>query len=190
MIWIPLALAIGGGILLTNKKVQAKVSEIFGPFMLMGPVPQGSIDSVALAIAKRDLEISEGRKNYVYVDSLGYPTVGIGHKVLANDGLRVGDVITERRIDELFAVDVQVAFNAAKAQAIELGKYTPSFLAALIEVNFQLGTGWKNKFSNTYNLLKKGDATQAIRNLQQSAWAQQTPVRVSNFIGAIKEAFA
>lgn len=190
MIWFIPVVALGGALLLTNKKVQAKVSEFFGPFMLMGPVPQSNIDSAAKAIAKRDLEISEGRRRDVYLDHLGFPTVGIGHKVLASDGLRVGDVITEQKIDDLFEVDIQKAFVAARQQAIELGKYTPSFLSALVEVNFQLGTNWKTKFANTYNLLKTGNAQQAIRNLQQSLWAQQTPKRVANFVGAIKEAYA
>lgn len=189
MIWL-IPIVIGGGLLLSNKKVQAKVQEALGPFMLMGPVPQSNIDNTALAIAKRDLEISEGRRRDVYTDHLGYLTVGIGHKVLPTDGLKKGDVITDARVDEFFAEDVQIALRAARSQAIELQKYTPSFLAALIEVNFQLGTGWKTKFANTYNLLKGGNAQQAIRNLQQSLWAKQTPVRVANFVSAIREAYA
>ncbi len=189
MLWL-IPFAVGGVAILSNKKVQAKAQAIFGPFILMGPMTQSSIDNAALAIAKRDLEVSEGRRRDVYTDHLGFLTVGIGHKILPTDGLKKGDVITDARIDELFAEDVQIALRAARSQAIELGKYTPSFLAALIEVNFQLGTGWKSKFANTYNLLKGGNAEQAIRNLQQSLWAKQTPVRVANFVSSIREAYA
>lgn len=48
----------------------------------------------------------EQRRAVVYLDSSGIPTVGIGHKVLPADGLRVGDRISDARIDELFAGDL------------------------------------------------------------------------------------
>ena len=48
----------------------------------------------------------EKRRSVVYLDSAGYPTVGIGHKVLPADSLKVGDCIDDARIDALFAADL------------------------------------------------------------------------------------
>lgn len=205
MIWLIVPTAIAGLFLWPKKDREGKPSsvgrEFFGPFLegfkfaglpgsnLYGPPLQTTIDKQALKIAKEKLIVREGRKNAVYRDSLGFPTVGIGHKVTAADNLRVGQVITDAQIDAFFDQDIQIAFAAAKQQAIELKKYTPEFLAALISVNFQLGTGWKYKFENTYEDLKKDNAAQAIRRLQQSAWYSQTPARVSDFISAIQNAY-
>ena len=147
------------------------------------------IEFLALNLAKTKLRQSEGDKLTVYLDTRGIPTVGIGHRVLPSDNLKVGQKITPAARDKFFEKDVAIAFNAAKSQAKELGRYTPNFIAALTEVNFQLGTGWKNEFKNTYNALRAGDYRQAISNLEKSAWKKQTPVRVANFIEEIKKVY-
>lgn len=188
MIWI-VPLLMGGAYLLTNKKAKTKAAEIFGPFLHIGPMTQSGIDSIALFRARQKLETSEGRRRDVYTDTRGFLTVGIGHKVLPTDGLKRGDIISDDQIAAFFEKDITRAFNAAKAQAADLKKYTPEFIAALTEVNFQLGTGWKNEFPNTYNLLRKGNAAQAVANLRKSAWAKQTPVRVASFVAAIRDAY-
>lgn len=148
------------------------------------------IDNMALDEAAIRLRNSEGMRQDVYIDTRGFLTVGIGHKVVAGDNLKLGDVISPERVNELFNKDVGAAFNAAKAQARELGKYNTEMIAALTEVNFQLGTGWNKKFANTWELLKAGNWRTAIRNLQQSAWFNQTPTRVTAFINSITNVYS
>ena len=48
------------------------------------------------------MALREGRRNDVYLDTLGKPTVGIGHLVVAADNLKVGDVISDARVSDLF----------------------------------------------------------------------------------------
>lgn len=168
-----------------NKKT---TGSYYGPFQPYGPFM--TTEQRALNIAKNKLRVSEGDKLYVYLDTRGIPTAGIGHKVLSSDNLRVGDKITAAQRDAWFAADAQKAFNAALSQARDLGRYTPEFIAALTEVNFQLGTGWTKEFANTYNLLRQGNWQQAISNLKISAWAKQTPVRVANFVSEIQKVFS
>jgi|GEM_PF-2679824 len=48
---------------------------------------------------------AEGYRNTVYRDIKDYPTVGIGHLVLASDNLSVGDVIDDARVLSLFQDD-------------------------------------------------------------------------------------
>jgi hypothetical protein len=61
----------------------------------------------------RDLIVPmEGRVGHVYLDSLGFPTVGIGHRVLPGDNLRVGDALDDGHIDELFERDASVALSS------------------------------------------------------------------------------
>ena len=174
------------------QKVKAgadKAAKMFGPFQVFGPPNPAHIENVAFGLAKQNLVKHEGRRNDVYIDSLGYATVGIGHKVVPADGLRVGQTITDAKIDLLFSQDIAVAFKAAKKQTIELGKYDAALIAALTEVNFQLGTGWTKTFSNTWKLIKSGNVDQAIRNLNQSAWKKQTPVRVAAFVNVLENVY-
>jgi len=139
-------------------------------------------------------KLREGYRNHVYKDSLGKLTVGIGHLVLPQDKLEYGEKVSDKWIMDTFEKDSEKALEASIKQAYELGqfddpcKYNSDFLAALISVNFQLGD-WSRVFKTSYPLLVKGDCKKVISNLKKSLWYRQTPVRVEDFIQAIKEAY-
>lgn len=132
--------------------------------------------------------LREGERLTVYVDTEGYPTVGIGHKVLPEEGLKVGDRITKARSRELFWQDTKTAEIAALRQAKEVGIKNDGFICALISVNFQLGTNWTKKFKTTWPAIVRGDFDTAISNLRRSKWYRQTPVRVEDFIRSLERA--
>lgn len=131
------------------------------------------------------LKGEEGYRRDVYLDSRGIPTVGIGHKVLPADNLKVGDYVDDSRIQQLFAGDGLKALNAAKSQAAEAGISDPDFVTRLGSVNFQLGTGWTDPFKQTWTKVTAGDYSGAAENLGRSLWAQQTPARVKAFQDAL-----
>lgn len=132
--------------------------------------------------------LREGERLTVYVDTEGYPTVGIGHKVLPHDKLKVGDRITKERSRALFWEDTKIAEIAALRQAEEIGIKNDGFICALISVNFQLGTNWTKVFKTTYPAIVRGDFDTAINNLRRSKWYRQTPVRVEDFIRSLERA--
>lgn len=150
-------------------------------------VPGGSGD--ALTLARQIITQEEGVNYRVYYDNAGNLTVGIGHKVTAADGLSLGDTISQEKVDAFFNSDIASAYSAAQSQSAELGQANPNFIANLTSVNFQLGTGWRSKFYNTWNLLVNGDVSSAIQHLYQSAWYQQTPSRVDNFVASLQNDF-
>ena len=137
----------------------------------------------------KHLKLREGERLTVYQDSLGKPTVGVGHLVKTEDNLKIGDQITKTRSDHFLKQDVAKALDAAYKQADELGKHSEDFILALTSVNFQLGTGWTKKFYNTYPKLVSGDFEGAIEGFKKSKWAKQTPVRVNDFVKAIRLAY-
>lgn len=155
-----------------------------------GSYTPAQIEAMAMERAQQILHLREGWRLDVYSDKLGVLTVGIGHKVLTSDGLKFGDTITAQRAWDFFYSDVAKAFNAAKTQAKQVGKYTPEFIAALTSVNFQLGTGWTKTFYETWPALLRGDWQTAERNLRASLWYRQTPVRVEDFIAEIRRAYS
>jgi GH24 family phage-related lysozyme (muramidase) len=129
----------------------------------------------------------EGLKFEVYLDSLGFPTVGIGHLVKPEDNLKIGDKITINQINDFFKNDITWAINAAIEQSIEVGEFEKDFVIALTSVNFQLGENWPSKWPNTYAALKVGNLQKVIRNINRSLWKKQTPKRVAAFEAALKQ---
>jgi GH24 family phage-related lysozyme (muramidase) len=135
------------------------------------------------------LKLREGEKLIVYLDTLGNPTGGVGHLVTSEDNLKVGDQITQKQSDAFLRKDMQKAFFAAQAQAEKIGIETDEFILALTSVNFQLGTDWPAVFFGSYPELVRGNWQNAIHGFQNSKWAEQTPVRVADFVKAIKKAY-
>lgn len=136
---------------------------------------------------KRHLMVREGKRNVVYRDSLGKPTVGVGHLVLPEDNLKLGDKITDEQVQAFLDKDARAAWAAANRQAAEAGISDGCFVIALASVNFQMGTGWTKKFPNTWALIKAGKYNEAATELSGSLWAKQTPVRVQDFQKALRD---
>ncbi|MBI2234222.1 MAG: hypothetical protein HYU57_04380 [Micavibrio aeruginosavorus] len=136
---------------------------------------------------KQHLILREGYRTTVYRDSLGKPTVGVGHLVLPEDNLKVGDTITKEQVMAFLDKDAMSAWNAAQQQASEAGIASQCFVVALGSVNFQLGTGWRKKFPNTWKLIVDGKYKEAAEALNGTIWQQQTPVRVKDFQAALME---
>jgi GH24 family phage-related lysozyme (muramidase) len=128
----------------------------------------------------------EGRRNDVYEDSLGKPTVGIGHLVVAGDNLKLGDRITDEQVTSLFKQDSAPAMRAARSQALEAGITDSSFIPYLASVNFQLGTRWTATFPRTWKMIVDGKYEDAAEALEGTLWATQTPVRVKDFQDALR----
>lgn len=149
-----------------------------------------NVESNAFARATAILQEEEGYRNTAYLDTRGKLTVGIGHLVLPKDGIKLGQTIDDARIQAFFAADAQKAFQAACKQAKECNRYNVEMIARLTSVNFQLGTGWTAEFVNTWSLIKSGKSVAAIKNLQRSAWASQTPNRVAAFVSTLQNQFA
>lgn len=127
----------------------------------------------------------------VYNDSLGKATVGTGILV---SGLNkyLGHKYDPKSIQDR---DAMISYSGemknksikdAYSQAKELG-FSADAIPILASVNYQLGSGWKTEFKQSYALLKKGDYDGAISNLKKSDWNDQTKNRVDDFVEAIEQ---
>ena len=160
------------------------------------PEPLDTTDQAALGdVYQRFLAFlkpKEGRRNVVYLDSLGKPTVGYGHLVRPEDNLKVGDRVSNAQIEKWLQKDGQNAFKAAQKQMQEIQTTNPDFvptsdfLIKLSSVNYQLGTAWTEEFHNTWDHIKHGRYDTAIANLETSLWNSQTANRVDDFQGALR----
>jgi GH24 family phage-related lysozyme (muramidase) len=142
------------------------------------------------------LELREGNVDHVYLDTLGKPTCGVGHLLSIEEcgEYEIGQNVSQTTRDKWLEEDAQKAWDAAAQQIQDLAIEDPKFIVALGSVNFQLGTHWMDKFPSAYKALSSKDYDEAIRQVStgsgkdgQSKWKEQTPVRVEDFVKAIKD---
>ena len=174
---------IGGGVLygaLSERYAIPYTPNVTELPNLMNKV-EDNVKKAAFQQALELIETEEGFKDTVYLDTLGYPTVGWGHKVLPEDGLKLGDKISIEKAKQFLAKDLNAAFDAAVLQANECGKFNSYFIARLTSVNYQLGIYWRTKFPNTWSYIKAGNLPALKSALYNSAWYKQTPNRVIAF---------
>lgn len=128
--------------------------------------------------------------NYrVYLDSLGKPTVGIGHLIDDSSpykNLKVGDTITQEEGKQLFYADVADAIKGVQSAIEQHPKLQYVELEALVDVQFQMGNKVWNEFTNTMKLIDAGKYLEASEEAMNSEWAKQTPSRAKAFSDALK----
>lgn len=121
----------------------------------------------------------EGIELKVYLDSLGFKTVGIGHKITKYENLFLGDEITEPEMNRLFEGDLEIAENRARTVTRNYVALHETAQDILIEMVFQMGaTGVKN-FRNMVAALeeKPPNYREAALEMLDSKWALQTTRR-------------
>lgn len=159
---------------------------------------------MALAINKKTFEeklyehmkLREGYKNEVYLDTLNKPTCGIGHLLTKQEqeDFPVGTEVDDYKIKEWYMEDITTALEAAKKQASILSTDDEHIVIALTSVNYQLGRSWTKKFPTAWKCLCHKEYDRAIDEImyadkdsgRHSRWYKQTPVRVEDFVTAIK----
>ena len=137
----------------------------------------------AEAIATADLVADEGNIPYAYQDSLGFWTIGIGI------------LIDKRKGGKLFPEEIQFILHNRISKVIHemqvedwyrAVETDPVRLAALINMQFQLGTESDEEFINSFGFIAKKDWKNAAANLRASKWAIQTPKRANRVITMIE----
>lgn len=115
-------------------------------------------------------------KFWIYKDSLGYPTIGYGHLITANDNFAGG--IDEAQADALLQKDLVRTVRDAQSIYAQYNMKTPYICQiVLTEMCFQMGKGKVQKFKNTLSAMAKGDYKSAAAGIRNSAWYSQTPRR-------------
>lgn len=89
---------------------------------------------------KRTLLEEEGVRYTVYRDVAGYKTVGVGHLVRPEDGLEVGDRVSERRMREFLASDLAEAERGVRRLVGDLPLHQHEF-DALLDLVYNVGFG-------------------------------------------------
>lgn len=120
-------------------------------------------------LLKTSLLRYEGSKLYVYKDTLGLLTVGVGHLVLPADNLKEGDKITQAQADAFLEKDIENAIKTLNSLQLNLDDTRQAIVAQLC---FNLG----NKITQFKRFLaacRARDYATAADELQNSKWFSQ-----------------
>ena len=135
----------------------------------------------------KHLKKREGVKYESYNDSLGKLTGGVGHLLTKEEQALypLGTKIPDNVVNEWLEKDLAKAKKATQLQIKSIPNADSNLENALIGVNFQLGENWYKEHKKTWKYLQSGNFEQASKEVYDSTWAKQTPVRVDDFSQAI-----
>lgn len=139
---------------------------------------------------KKEIMADEGYSNKIYLDHLGYPTVGIGHLIKKDDpeygSKNLGKVVTDERITELFISDADIAIKDCKKLFPNFELIPEDTQHVLINMMFNLGFTRFSKFKNFRAAIEKKDWGKAAIEGQDSLWYNQVPNRARRLMERLR----
>ena len=125
---------------------------------------------------KEDIERHEGNVPYVYLDHLGYKTMGIGHLIRQSEPeylLKVGQGVSKEAIDEYFENDLRIAIDDAQRIFGDLNEHPQDVIRVLVNMSFNLGYPRLNKFVKMKQAIAQKNYLRAADEMKDSRWYTQ-----------------
>ena len=120
----------------------------------------------------------EGCRLRPYRDSLGFWTVGWGHKMESVSTCILSEGITQDDADHLLMVDIGIAERGvARLPVMVLNNCNDVRKGVLLEMIFQLGYAGVMKFKRMLRAIQNNDFERAANEMVFSLWHAQTPTR-------------
>jgi len=126
------------------------------------------------------LKVFEGYKETVYIDSLGNPTVGIGHLIKGDESPYIEPIIgfriNQKQIEELFNNDIKDAVKKAKTIIPNFEQHPSEVQSFLVMMCFNLGYKLKT-FKKANKHLINFNYGLARDEYLDSVWCKQVGIR-------------
>lgn len=136
------------------------------------------------------LKIDEGVVYEIYLDHLGYPTLGVGHLILEGDlehGQSVGTEVSEERVKTLFALDLNTAISECKVLYDDCWNEFPEEVQEiLVNMLFNMGRPRLSKFKKMNAALREGDWKTASVEGRDSRWYDQVGNRANRLMSRLE----
>lgn len=119
------------------------------------------------------IALDEGRRRSVYLDSLGFQTIGVGRMVDARKNGGLSDAEIDFLLDNDIALrKLQLDLALPWWRSLDVVRQ-----AVLINMAFQLGTHGLLGFASTLTYVKAHQWDKAADGMRHSVWHAQTPER-------------
>ena len=128
---------------------------------------------------REELKEDEGCKYEIYLDHLGLPTHGIGHLITEWDEeyeKKVGTEVSEERVNECFAKDVETVLEDCKV-----------LYSNLANMMFNMGRTRLSKFKKLKLAVDDEDWMEASIQMEDSRWYKQVPNRAERLCKRMRE---
>jgi lysozyme len=124
----------------------------------------------------RQLKGDEGVKPCVYLDHLGWKTIGVGRLV---DDRKPGAGLRQIEIDFMLRNDIEDRINALSQKLTWFQDLDDARRGVLLSMSFQMGVDGLLGFKNTLKMIEQGNYEAAADGMLNSLWAKQTPARAN-----------
>ena len=128
---------------------------------------------------KADIKRHEGEVLEIYMDSLGYKTLGVGHLCQPNDpeySWEVGTSVSQEVVDMYYEDDFDKHYKEAIhvfGNQEDFYKLPEKIQHVLVNMCFNLGGSRLSKFKNMLKACKKHDWKEMSVQMQDSRWFTQ-----------------
>jgi lysozyme len=134
---------------------------------------------------REELKADEGCKYEIYLDHLNLPTHGIGHLILDSDpeyGQEVGTPVSENRVNECFAKDVETVLSECKKLYSNFELLPEEVQLIIANMMFNMGRPRLSKFVGMRAAVDSGDWHRAAVEMVDSKWYQQVTNRADRLV--------
>ena len=138
---------------------------------------------------REQLEIDEGVKYEVYLDHLGYATLGVGHLVLESDpehGDEVGTPVSESRVIEAFEQDCENVLRDCNILYEDFASLPEEAQQVIANMMFNMGRPRLSKFKGMKRGVDSRDWNAAADEMVDSAWYRQVTNRADRLVERIR----
>ncbi|EEQ1468728.1 glycoside hydrolase family protein [Salmonella enterica] len=137
------------------------------------------------------LKVEEGVRHNPYIDSLGYPTVGVGFK-LGPQGANLKNYtfyLTDNVINVWLQENIEIVYRSMQQnekinQALLYSNVVRTDI--LISMEYQMGVNGLAGFNNMLAAITEQDWNNAANEMRRSIWAKQTPKRAERHAAVIE----
>lgn len=133
-----------------------------------------------------ELILDEGFKYEIYLDHLGYPTLGVGHLILDSDPeykFPVGTGVPEDRIHECLEQDIDIVCKELDWNEPWWRQLSDNRQRVVANMCFNLGYPRFKKFKKFIGAMQVSDWEKAAEEMMDSRWSTQVgdrAVRLKN----------
>lgn len=144
---------------------------------------------------RQQLEIDEGVRYEIYIDSLGFPTFGIGHLLTKHDiewivwnntprGAKVK--VSKERVEEVFRKDMEACLVDCKIVFPDFLKFDEELKQIIANMMFNLGLNRFKGFKRFIKAIKEKDFKEAADEMMNSDWYFQVGDRAKRLVARME----
>lgn len=139
----------------------------------------GSLSGQTYQDYRDSLVKEEGFRTHIYTDSMGNPTIGIGHKLGRDEHFNCP--ISGAQVKALFVHDLSRAIEGARRAVPSFDIQPKQVKVMLVSICFNIGCKGMLSFKRFRQRIEESDYRGAARELRNSLYYRQLPRRVEGY---------